>query len=381
MTPRPRRAGEPAYRCRVRGRPAAASRLAARAAPTASRASQAGFPDHARRGLALHERRRPSRATAFARQHRGAAPVSADARPLTSATPSSRRQLVFVNGRFAPDAVLAGAAGRRAQLRSLAERWSRCRARRAAAGHARAIAGHAVRGAQHRALRGRRRHRGGAAARSLAEPIHLVFMLDARRRGAPASAIRACSCRWRPAAARPRSSRRYGGAATASVYFTNAVTEIVLDDGAPSITTPRCSARATPRLPRGHPGRAPGPRRAASRRTRSRSGGALGARRRRDQPSPARAASATLDGLFVAGRRRSTSTPTPASTTRSRTARAASSTRASWTAARAASSTGRIVVRPGRAEDRRAPDEQEPAALARGAGQQHARSSRSWPTT
>ena len=96
-----------------------------------------------------------------------------------------------------------------------------------------------------------------------------------------------------------------------------------------------------------------------------------GAQRPQRPASTAKGAECTLNGLFVGPRHAARRQPHRRSTTPSRTARAASSTRESWTGV--ARRLQRQDHRPaGRAEDRRDPDEPEPAPLRRGAGRHQA---------
>ena len=108
---------------------------------------------------------------------------------------------------------------------------------------------------------------------------------------------------------------------------------------------------------------------------------ALGAQRGARSSSAAEGGECSLNGLYVGPRQAAPGPTTRASTTRSRAAPAASCTRASWPAQARGVFNGPGARAPGRAEDRRDADQQEPPALGRRAMSTPSRSSRSSPTT
>ena len=142
----------------------------------------------------------------------------------------ARRQLVFVNGRYAPDSRRAAAAhGRRCVIRSLREVLDRepqlvqPYLDRQAGGPGRPFA------ALNTAFLDDGAFVSMPEGTVLPEPIHVVF-LSAPRVASPRPAIRASSS-WAGRESQAAIVESYGGTADA-VYLTNAVTEIALEDGA-----------------------------------------------------------------------------------------------------------------------------------------------------
>ena len=220
-----------------------------------------------------------------------------------------------------------------------------------------------LRRAQRGAVRGRRVRRGGRAAWSCAPTIHLVF---ASAGGAASVASHPRNLSSWPATA--RAHRRGELPRRGDGYLVNAVTEVVLGEGAElehdrlqedapeafHIGLLQVAQGAAEPLPRAVD-RARGQARPASRRGCS---------------SAQRAPRATSHGLYVAGGAAGRSITSSASITRARAARAASCSRASSTARSRGVFAGRITVAGGRAEDRRRPGELEPAPL-RGRHRRH----------
>ena len=305
------------------------ARLARRAAPGGLRPLRvAGLSDAERRGLAVH------RAAAHQPRFRGpAAPghLASRSRFPAGARPRSPPPAPRVAPR--PDRPLRDECFRRAE---------------------------------HGALRDARAGRRSLPAPSLAEPIEIV--IDAGAAAAPRRPIRESLIL---AGERSRVLGRRELCRPPAATFTNAVTEIALATGAVLEHTKlqeesleACHVAHA----RGAAGAAAAGLHLAQRRARR------GARAHRH---PAvlggEGAECELYGLFVGRGRAAPRQPHRRSTTPRRTAPAASSTRASWTAHARGVFHGHDRRPAGRAEDRRRADQQEPAALARGARQLHAR--------
>ena len=364
----------------------AASTARGRAPPWLARAARARrcarfadarLPDHARRGLAVHQRRAaraqrvPAGADAGAPRRRGAG-----RRALACAAPAI--ELVFVNGRFAPALSSTRRAARRAS-------WSAASPRRCARqpelvephlGALRAVrATHGVRPRSTRRSSATARSSTSPPASTLDAPIHLPVRRAAgerrHRRPTRASLIVAGAGSQATVVEQLRRRRR--------PYFTNAVTEIVVGDGA-ALDALQGAARGRARLPRRR--RSPSEQAArqplplARRRARRRAG----AQRRRHARSTARAPTCTLDGLYLAG-----GTQHVDNHTRIDHAQPHGTSRELYKGildgARARRLQRQDRRAPGRAEDRRAADEPEPAALATTRRSTPSRSSRSSPTT
>ena len=303
-------------RARVARRRACASALA--------RFEARGLPTAARRGLAVHEPRaargRRLRAGGGRRPRR-----RGPREELLGRAPSDGPRLVFVNGRLAPRARPRAALPAGAMVASLADALARAGARRAAPRPARARRRAPVRRGEHGAHRsdGAFVHLPAGAASTA--PIHCSSPRDRRRR--PLRVAPAHARRRREGSARDaRRERSLGEGA----YFTNAVTEVVAgrrragrprtarsrSRGARS-TSATCRSRSSATaVPRAHALVAR--RRARAQRARL----ALDGRGRRLRRS---------NGLYMADGDAALDNHT-CSSTRRRTARATSSTRACSTA-------------------------------------------------
>ncbi len=351
--------------------------LHARASAALARFAQLGFPTPRDEDWKYTQRRRARKAPVRACPARRPAPSAARGRRRSLRRPG-RPSLVFVNGRFAPSSRRSALCRRASTLGSLA----RCAATahpdalEPLLGRMRRRPARSLRRAQHR-VHARRRvhlHLARGAARRAADPP-AVLSRPARRRAVdhPRNADR----RRKPAAAATVVENYAGRRATA--YCTNAVTEIVVGATAPRSTHYKLQQREPQAF---HIGDVHA---AQSRDSRFVShsialGGALARNDIDDACSTAEALRCTLDGLYLVGGRQHVDNHT-AIDHASRTARAASSTRASSTARRAASSTARSIVQPRRAEDRRAADNKNLLLSRRRARSTPSRSSRSTPTT
>ena len=229
----------------------------------------------------------PSPARAFRRPGRGRRGRRGRAGPA-HLRPRLRRPPDRVRERpLRARAVVAGGAGRRAHREpgracwTASRRWSSATWATGPEGRQR------LRRPEHRLPRGRRGGARSPPASSCAEPIHLVHHSTGERR-ARRSPIRGCS--WsRGATSQATIVESYGGP-DGQAYLTNAVTEIVLEDGA-IVDHYKVQREGAGRLPRRHPRRDARAATRASRRTRS-PWAAPSRARTSTRSSPARAASA-----------------------------------------------------------------------------------------
>ena len=278
----------------------------------------------------------PIARTEFRRPVEDAAVFEDALAPLTFGHAFDGHQIVFVNGRYAPTLSSLGAQDG-VRIESLARVLDREPA--LVERHLGKIlkGGNAFAALEYRFSRGRR---GGADPRGRrpGQPHPRRPPLDRERADRP-SPIRGCW--WSPAApARPPSWRATAGR-TAQAYLTNTVAEIALEDGA-IVDHYKVQREGLAAFHIATLGRDPGRATRASRRIRSPSVPPSRGRTS-TRPLPAKAASARWAD-FSSPPARSSPTPIPASTTRSRAAPAASSTRGSWTARRAGVFVGRIYV-------------------------------------
>ena len=304
------RSRDRAYRAFERSRTARPSRPGCARCAEALSASRAGFPTTRDEDWRYTQRRRRSRATAFAPAPRRGAAFAEDALCRRLRTPR-RPSWCSSTAASTPERSSVGAADGVRISRAWLRRSMPSAPMQSAARSARS------RPTPFAALntafrRGRRRHRWWRRGAVLARPIHIVHARE-RRRGAHAPATRACSFRWAPAAARP--SSRATAAPTAQALLDERGHRGRARRRAPRSTTTRCSARATRAFHTASHRGAPGTRRALRRRI-IHAGRRPQPRRHRDQSSTARAPSATLERPVRGRPATSTSTPTPASTTR-----------------------------------------------------------------
>ena len=219
--------------------------VCARAGGDARVSPSSGFPDDARRGVAVHQRRADRRDARSRWRRADAADVGRRSTRLPSTAtrrlPSSSSSTAGSSPELSRRRTLPrGRDGRAAWPRAVAEQ----RGRRRAATSAQRRRFERAR----RSPRSTRRFSTTApsstcrTARVVEQPIHLLFVSTADRRGrgdvAPARADR--RRRAQPGA---RSSRATS-APTARRYFTNAVTEVVARRERRASITTRCSARA-----------------------------------------------------------------------------------------------------------------------------------------